>query len=433
MFIIINSQIIGKSKITKFIESIQLNKDVFRLYLYQVCTLFLGIICSIIIARTLGPAGKGKIDLFYLLMSFISEIGILGFGSGLFYYMVNKNEPVGAAHGTALGFSLILGFLSFVIGMCGISLWHRLFAGLDNWMIYICFALSPVIYYQLICLNLITGINKVVYSYLINFVCSISYLIFLSYFYFKNSLSVEKIIIIILVMSFVTIIFNFIILYKRDKNILFEFALAIKSTKYGLVVYLGIVSNVLLFKVDQLMINYWIGTDAVGIYTVSTRWAEMLFLLDNALIAAYLYRISSGTANESYVLSQRLFKVQLVISCVFAALLAIISYPMVFYFYGESYKGAVYPLIILIPGVVAWSATKVLSNFLVYNQKLGIFLTTLSISGLLINVLFNILFINILNWGIIGAAAASSVSYTMVAISVILKTATIKHNNAMPI
>jgi O-antigen/teichoic acid export membrane protein len=87
--------------------------------------------------------------------------------------------------------------------------------------------------------------------------------------------------------------------------------------------------------------------------------------------------------------------------------------------YGEAYQDAVWPLILLVPGIVAWSASKIVSNMLIYNRSMGVFVTKVAISGSLLNVILNCLFLKVVNTGIVGASLASSMSYITV-VSIIL-------------
>ena len=64
-----------------------IKRDTLHIYIFQGLTLGIGMVGGILVARTLGPSNKGIIDLFSLLSSFIVDFGMLGFGSGLLYYL----------------------------------------------------------------------------------------------------------------------------------------------------------------------------------------------------------------------------------------------------------------------------------------------------------------------------------------------------------
>jgi O-antigen/teichoic acid export membrane protein len=211
------------------------------------------------------------------------------------------------------------------------------------------------------------------------------------------------------------------VLFRQEPKLRPSVPLAREGLRYGLVIYVGFVANALHFKVDQLMINYWLGTNAVGIYTVSVRWAETLFIFDSALFSAALYKISSSTGEESYLLSKRLFGVQLLISSIAGGLLALLAYPLVLLLYGEVYRDAVWPLILLVPGIIAWSASKVVSNMLTYNRNMGAFVTKVAILGSLLNIFLNYLFLKLLNTGIIGASLSSSLTYMLVVLLILYR------------
>jgi O-antigen/teichoic acid export membrane protein len=203
--------------------------------------------------------------------------------------------------------------------------------------------------------------------------------------------------------------FAFLVLFRQEPKLRPSFPLAKGSLRYGLVIYTGSVANLIHFKIDQVMLNYMLGSEAVGIYTVSVHWAEMLFILDSAIISAALYKISSSPAKESYLLTKRLFKAQVLVSGISGLLLCAFAYPLLFHFYGEAYMGAIWPLIFLVPGVVAWSCGKILSQYLSYNRGKFWAPTLFAIVGVFINVILNLLLIS--RFGINGAAIASTISY----------------------
>jgi len=214
---------------------------------------------------------------------------------------------------------------------------------------------------------------------------------------------------------------SFFIIRSQEKTIQADFSLAKDILKYGSIIYAGALANMLHFKIDQIMISYWLGLEAVGIYTVSVRWAETLFLLDTAILAASLYKISASSPEVSFQTARKVFRTQFIISIIAGTLFALMAYPLVYILYGEAYGNAALPLILLIPGVIAWSTSKSSSNLLTYNLGQGGFLAKISFLGFFANVILNYYMIKILEWGINGAAIASSISYFLVAVAIVLQ------------
>jgi O-antigen/teichoic acid export membrane protein len=69
----------------------------------------------------------------------------------------------------------------------------------------------------------------------------------------------------------------------------------------------------------------------------------------------------------------------------------------------------VLPLILLLPGIVAWGAGRILSQFISYNAGRPSLTSGAAAMGFAVNLLANIYAMP--RWGLAGAAAASSVSY----------------------
>jgi len=405
-----------------------LSKDTMMIYLCQCLSMIVGGVSSIFIARTLGPAGKGVVDLFTLLTVLIVEFGMLGVNSGLLFYLANRHKPLVEVHGSAIVYSLISGAIVAAIGISLLHFWQSILPGLPKNFILLAFLLSPFLFYRGVWTNLMTGINLAPNVYKIQVFYSSLSALGIIFLWWKRILSPNSAIYLSAAICLSSSMVNFIILGRNSNFQLHPSRLLlIDSFKYGLKIYPGFIANWFHFRVDHLMINWFIGVSGVGLYALSVRWAEMLWLIGFGIINAGLYKISSEDRKSSYLLTKKLFKLVFILSGSAGLLLALLSTPLFGLLYGEQFNASIRPLIILIPGVVAWDAGRVLSQYISFNRGKPHFCTMAAFIGLAANISGNLFAIP--RWGINGAAIASSVSYSLtliILIYVFLKIKTIR-------
>ena len=94
-------------------------------------------------------------------------------------------------------------------------------------------------------------------------------------------------------------------------------------------------------------------------------------------------------------------------------LLAAIAYPLVRFLYGSDYQFASTLILWLLPGIVTLGFGKVTANYLAGIGRPGINAAG-SMAGVVINIVANVLMIP--HYGLIGAAGATSLSYTAIAL-----------------
>ena len=407
--------------LNNYIKDFSVSESARKIFRYQFLTIVFGLVSNIIIARLLGPEKKGLVDIFVLIYMLILEFGLFGFGSGLLYQITQKKRSLSQAHGTSIAFTMIMGLLICSLGWFALPLWQSIFPGVPKWIILAAFMLAPLVFYKQLWENIMTGINRAVVIYKVANIFSIIQFGAIVALWVLDRFTYEMIIYWTILRIALNMIASFFIIHSKEKAIQPDLSLAKDVLKYGSLIYAGALANVLHFKIDQVMISYWLGLEAVGIYTVSVRWAETLFLLDTAILSASLYKISASSPEASFKTTRKVYRTQIVISITAGILFALLAYPLVHVLYGEAYGNAALPLIFLIPGIIAWSTSKSFSNLLVYNLGLGGFLTKVSFLGFFANVILNYYMIKVFGWGINGAAIASSISYFLVAVAVVVQ------------
>lgn len=395
----------------------EIGREAFRLFVIQMLTLVISFVPSILISRTLGPEMKGRYDLFNLLCSYVTEFGLLGFGAGLLFYQMAKEHSLAAIHGTGIVFSLIMSIVVSGIGWLTSGLWKNAFTGLPTRFIVMVFCLSPFLFYKLLMGNILLGMNRALISYIISLITGIVDAVLVFVLYRCEQLSYITIIYLVSIESVIISGAGIWYISVHGEGIRFEWDLMRKALKYGLVTYIGAMANSILFKIDLLFLNYIKGNEAVGIYSVAVRWAEMLFLMDSAIGAASLYKVGSLEKKEARILTLRTMRLQALISGLIGFGMIFLAYPMILFIYGEAYVEATYPLIILLPGIVCWSVGKIASQYVVYKLGKAQWCTYATIAGSILNVCLNLFLIP--RAYLCGAALASTISYITVVVIVI--------------
>src|SRR5690606_8689035 len=129
-----------------------------------------------------------------------------------------------------------------------------------------------------------------------------------------STLTAEYLIWVTVGLTVLPAVWGFIDFVRRERIFSPRLPLFKNSVKYGFVIYVGAVANLLHFRVDQLMISNLLDLRAVGLYAVSIRFAEMILLLDIPLSTASLKRISSSTKEKSWKLTRKISLIQFTIS-----------------------------------------------------------------------------------------------------------------------
>lgn len=399
-----------KSSIVTARARLALPEETGTIFVLNCLSISLGMAASIPVARILGPAQKGLLNLFSLLTGLLAEFGLLGVNSGLVYYLANRKTSLTRVHAAAIQASVILGGLCLAVILVFRPGFDRAFEGLPGRFIWISGAIAPLLLYRALWSNLVTAINKAVHAYRVNFVFSVLALAGLLVLWRGGWLAAINIIWlnILLLGGYCAHGFRYLFeahnrRFERERSCLWG------ALTYGSVVHLGAMLNWLHFRVDQVMINVFEGPRGVGIYTVSVAAAEMLWLIDYAVINAAIFKISSLEAGASWEYTWRTFKSTGLLLAGGGILLGGAAPWLVVLLYGVQFQEAVLPLVLLIPGVIGWGASRVLSQFISYNAGKPYLTSGAALIGCVLNVAGNLYAIP--RWGIAGAAAASSGSY----------------------
>lgn len=166
--------------------------------------------------------------------------------------------------------------------------------------------------------------------------------------------------------------------------------------------------NYVHLRLDILLLGWLATTATVGVYSVGVSLAEVTRYVPSVVGAALFARASGVAHDEGSALSARMSRLTVLLVVASVAAFGILAPLAVTRVFGEAFADATRIFLILLPGTAAISISEVPSSYLFSRQ---IIYWRTSTAMVVLNVVLNLFMIPRL--GAEGAAVASSVTYTL--------------------
>jgi O-antigen/teichoic acid export membrane protein len=182
-----------------------------------------------------------------------------------------------------------------------------------------------------------------------------------------------------------------------------------EQVKYGMQGQMANMAALFNYRLDQYLVAAFVSTAAVGHYTVAVGLAESVWWISTAVSLVMLPRLTAMTEEAAQEVTPLVCRNTLLISSLAGLGLIVISPIAIKILFGdEFYPDSFWPLVLLMPGIVAASASRVLGSYL-FSQGKVIYNTYASIIALVVGIGLD--FIAVPLFEVEGAAAMSSVGY----------------------
>lgn len=378
----------------------------------NIITLGVGFLTSVVIARYLGPEEFGVFSYAISMVALFAAAGHMGLSGLVVREVVKKPGERGIILGTTLGLKFIgmisgyvilltyaaiyEGFKSrefAVLALAGIILIFRPFDIIDFWF-------QAFVQARYATVAKLTGLA-------VGAFCKLLF-VFLGFnvFYFIGASVIQA--------AFVT--FSLLIVYKLKSSLsLSEWGFSWKKAKElfsdGWVIYLGSIFAVIYLKIDQVMLRWFEGTEAVGIYAVASQLSEAWYFIPGAIVASLfpkLIKLREVNICEFNKRMQQLFDLLFILALIVAIIMTFLSEWIITIFFGQHYIESSSVLVIHIWAAIFIFMRSAFSKWILIENALVFSLITQG-TGALINVALNFIFIP--RYGVQGAAYATLASY----------------------
>lgn len=389
----------------------QFIKNVSQTFVTSVFTFFLHIPVGIIIARMLGPEGKGFYTLVVLILSYLLLFGCVGVTAAIPFFIGKKRGELKDVISTSLTFSFLWGIIIAFCFMLFSPFINTLFDNdfntpiiviviiaipfvlLDNFVVSTLLGLRTYTYYNTV-LIIKSALTLFLISLLVIFIKMGVYGAVVSY---VAAIIVTSLIGVVLIKSYVPF------------KISFNPSLLKKMISFGWKPYMGSITITLNYNLDLLFVGILLTTSDVGIYSVAVTFSTLTWMMANAVQYIIFPEIShSSSKSKNKNLAILAAKHTFYLTILANIILYIIAWFAIPFLYTKAFSPSLIPLFILITGSTLYSIVVPITATLLGEGKteIGLLVTA---PAVVVNLFFDILLIPV--YGIKGAAIASTLGY----------------------
>jgi O-antigen/teichoic acid export membrane protein len=365
---------------------------------------------SIFLARKLGVEGRGEYALALLIPGIFMIFVYLGIGEATASILGKEKFPKEKIVGNLNFYILSVSILSFIIYNGFSSLILKLVKNNLSIELYrMSFFILPVTLtwggYASVLLGLssvkIIGWGRVINNFL--FLC-IFYVV-AKFFKITSTIAVT----IFLITSIIEIMFLIYFVSKKVAiKISFDLEIIKEQIKFGIKFFLGGLFNQENRRLDSFLINFFVGTYGLGIYSVAVSLTEILLNVSNIFSRVIFSSSAVSKNNENLPITTAAIRQNLFFMTVFAVILSFLLKPIILFLYSSKFIFSLQPALILLPGIVALGVSGVIGYSLTGYGKPEEVTKSAGIAFVFTLVLDLIL---IPKYGVNGAALASTIAY----------------------
>jgi O-antigen/teichoic acid export membrane protein len=387
-----------------------LRSDVLLMLGAKLGVLVCGAATTVIVARSLGPAGRGSLASIYALMTLMVQLGTFGIASANPYFAAREPHLRARIAGNSLWLAGVLGPAMAAIGVAVKIVAPGAFADIGWAELSVGMLAVPIGLGSLFLQSILLAEGRTV---LYNGVDVGVALLTLGLVGVVLPLAGGGVLLALslLVGPHVLALLIFTFAMRRHGRLRrpLDRALALRMIGYGARAYVVTLLAYLLIRVDLLLVNGIQGAGSAGQYSVAVAVADALELLPLSVCVNLFARVARGSADREVSLSVfHLIAVGYLIVCALAAALA---GPAITLLFGQAYHPAISLLLWLLPGVYCFGLLNVIAYYFAANG-MPRELALVWIPGLAINLALNLTLLP--HHGTYVASLASSVAYALV-------------------
>ncbi len=379
----------------------------------SILTTLIGMVTGILVARALGPSGKGQFTLITTFPALVFCLVHLGIAEANVYFLRKENhrvEPGTIRSNTLYLTALISGITILVVVMFRGYVSATFLPGLPSGYFSIILLLFPLLIFETFGSSMLVAFERFKMLSFIGVLTRIFdtvTIVVVLYVFHLGLLGV--------VLSYVFVFalkclgYYLTEFWRKPMRRLPDLKSMYESIVFGIKSHAQSLTGVLHYKIDIYILAIFLSTTEIGYYSVAVSLVSLIFFIPDAVGYVMYPRMTSLSDEEAHRFTAQTCRNTLFITMLPALGIFIFGRWIIQLLYGSEFLPSISALYLLLPGTISMCIYKILTrNFTSRNrQQLTVFAGLL---GLGINVTMNLILIPRI--GIAGAAIATSVSYS---------------------
>lgn len=187
-----------------------------------------------------------------------------------------------------------------------------------------------------------------------------------------------------------------------------------ESLRFGFRAWLGSLAGFLNFRFDQILMAYLATEAALGFYSIAVNMSEILLMVPTTVGMLMTPMVARTAAADRSAAVLGAFRVTLIVTIVSAAVAALLGPAAIPVIFGAAFDASVVPFLLLLPGALGFVMMRLFSSALVGSSHPGRS-SIAPIVALITSVVFDLLLIP--SFGAGGAAAAATLGLLVAGIA----------------
>jgi O-antigen/teichoic acid export membrane protein len=388
----------------------ELRQDVLLMLGAKFCILVFGAGTTVIVARLLGPSGRGSLASTYALMTLLAQLGTLGIGSANPYFISREPRLRASIVSNSLWLACVLGPLMAAVGIAIKIVAPGALASISWPALTVGMLAVPVMLGSLFLQSILLAEGR---TLLYNGIEVGTALLMVTLLLAVLPVVGAGVVLALALMVGAQVVALAVYLSVMGSHGRLlrrpDLTLARRMLGYGARAYLVTLIAYMLIRIDLLLVNGIQGARAAGQYSIAVAFADALYLLPVSVAMNLFPRLARGSADHDVSIDVlHLVAVGYLVVCALAALLAA---PAITLLFGAAYEPAISLFLWLLPGVYCLGLLTVIAyHFAAHGMPRDLLMVW--IPGLAVNIALNVTLLP--HHGTYVASIASTVAYAIV-------------------